>query len=258
MEIWHIPVVFFAGILALYLTFFQFLFIYTLYNQEENAFPYIGIIFVIFIGLAHHLSSYLSFEKLPYKKFVKYMVAGLLAPCVFYLCLRGVEVALLRRVQDISPLFFSRGDAKLIELKDQNLKPLKWINPTMVSGVPISDVEFQELYTYLYREDKNFFIFPDFTAFYGLTQKPSPQPLLWFDRELTYDYRNCAYLDEWIVRDLKRHKVQIVVIEKISWLNTEERLNDFPKLKSFIFDNFIASQEIGIFQIFVSRRDRKN
>jgi hypothetical protein len=73
-----------------------------------------------------------------------------------------------------------------------------------------------------------FFIFPDFTIFYALLDVPPPQPVLWFHKGLTYHDSYDEDLDKWIVSDLNKNNVEIVIVEEKSFIDTSERLNDFP------------------------------
>ena len=103
----------------------------------------------------------------------------------------------------------------------------------------------------------HFFIFPDFTIFYGLLNVPSPQPVLCFAEGQTYCPAYNADLDRWIVDDLKKNMVEIVVLEERSrWFGTHNRLDDFPQLSSYITENFSKAEQIGIFNIYEKRGDK--
>jgi hypothetical protein len=58
-----------------------------------------------------------------------------------------------------------------------------------------------------------------------------------------------ASLDKWIVDDLKKNKVEIMIIEKKPpyYHNT---LDDFPQLTSYISESFIETKQIAIFNIY--------
>ena len=157
----------------------------------------------------------------------------------------GTDVSLHRVVQDIF-----NGSTFTKCFSEQKLKSLKWGYPTEIRGSTVTGKDITDLLGYLKSENKNIFIFPDFTIFYALLGVPSPQPVLWFHKGLTYPVQYDEMLDNWIVRDLIKNKVEIVIIEKSSFIGTDFRLNDFPVLKSYIENNFRETGQIGIFKIY--------
>jgi len=60
-------------------------------------------------------------------------------------------------------------------------------------------------------------------------------------------------LDKWILDDLRKKKVDIVVIEKISWSGTIRTLLDFPQLALYLRENFKLVRQIGIFYVLEKR-----
>jgi len=95
----------------------------------------------------------------------------------------------------------------------------------------------------------NVFVFSDFTALYGFTGKIPPQPLLWFHDGLTYPRGGDPELDEWIVSELEKNKVGMIVFEEVSWFGTYITLGKFPKLRRYLDDKFRVAARLGIYQI---------
>lgn len=135
------------------------------------------------------------------------------------------------------------------------LAGLRWGEPTGVARTTISAEEVDAVVSRL-REDgkgKSFFVFPDCTFLYAAVGTPSPQPLLWFHKGLTYPAAYSEPLDREIVQSLEEHGVSHIVLERESFFGTQARLDDFPHLKRFIAEKFTLSESIGIFQM--HRRD---
>ena len=130
------------------------------------------------------------------------------------------------------------------------LKGLRWGESFKLGGKEIKADDIVNLLAYLKSRRVNFFIFPDFTFFYGLVNVPSPQPILWFHQSLTYPSKYNSKLDSWLVDDLKMNKVEIVVLERASRGGTHQRLKDFPQLQAYVEDNFNKVKQIGIFNIY--------
>ena len=234
--------IYLAGAVAIYLAGFQHLFMNTTLNQQSNAYAFLGPI--VAIGAAVVLRARPALHSGSGRIF---KAAVLIALCVglVFVVKDGVEVGMSRTVQDI----YSDGrfDARL-DIK--GLEGLKWQDPLVMRGFDIYANDLSRLIAYLRERRLNFFEFPDFTILYGLVGVPSPQPLLWFHEGVTYPPGGDRSLDSWIVRDLEKNDVGIVVIEQVAWLKTGERLDAFPELKSYIYGNFVRRGQFGIFAVY--------
>jgi hypothetical protein len=144
----------------------------------------------------------------------------------------------------------------------ERLAPLRWGEPTIVRegvlpkdvpGVRVSEHEMLSLIQFLEGQDRNFFVFPDFTFLYAVLQKPSPQPLLFFHRGLTYPTDYNPDLDQWVVESLIENEVSLVVLEERSFFGTLERLEDFPFVSQFLEENFVELRKIGLFRVLALR-----
>lgn len=131
------------------------------------------------------------------------------------------------------------------------LAGIRWGEPTGVARTTIAAEEVDLVVARLRQEGKGrpFFVFPDCTFLYAAVGTPSPQPLLWFHKGLTYPAVYSEPLDRKIVHSLEEHGVSHIVLERESFFGTQARLDDFPHLKRFIAEEFTLSESIGIFQI---------
>jgi hypothetical protein len=91
-------------------------------------------------------------------------------------------------------------------------------------------------------------VFPDLVALYGIVGVEPPQPLVWFHRGLTYPRTYDVELDRRIVRELERHGVRYVVLERVSFLGTEKRLSQLPLLGAYLA-SFSPVASFGIFEV---------
>ena len=167
----------------------------------------------------------------------------------FYVSMLGIKISLSRKV----PEFTNSKFPKYFAL--DKIKALKWGRPTRAGETDVKEEDIVNLFEYLKVENSNFFIFPNFTLFYGLLNVPSPQPLLWFHKGLTYHVLYNANLDKWVVDDLKKNMVKIIILEDKPAYNYYI-LNDFPQVKSYINDNFVKTKQLGIFNIYEKTNPR--
>lgn len=113
-------------------------------------------------------------------------------------------------------------------------------------AIRVEDVD--ALLDFLRERRAPFFVFPDLVALYGLAGVEPPQPLVWFHRGLTYPAEYDVELDRRVVRELRRHGVRYVVIERVSFLGTEKRLSHFPLLGQYLA-GFREVARFGIFGV---------
>ncbi len=221
------------------LVVFQYIIAYTSDNQVENSFPYTGLILCLTWGLFYEAKGFELNTKLGG------IFALFLYLTIFFL---GVKISVSRVVQDI----FSKSKF-ISSLNIPRLEILKWACPTRFGSVEIKADDIERLYNYLAQNQQNFFIFPDWTILYGLLGKPSPQPLVWFDPGITYPMVYSQKIDNWLVESLEGKQVNIIVLEKVSYIGTMHRLTDFPLMVFWISKNFEKKGEIGIFEIYHRR-----
>lgn len=228
-------------VLGIGLIVFQYIYQRSTFNVDESSFPFVGIISAIAIG------SFFSFFKGSRREFLFILSIILSALWIFYASFHGIRVSLNRKVMLYGPGF---AFSKPLNLK--GLEHLKLGTSEFSDASPryIKEEDLAGLCRYLSEKKENFFIFPDVTILYGLMNVPSPQPLLIFHKGLSYPRQYDAGLDQWIVRDLRKNKVSIVILQKYHFSGSLANLDDFPKLKFYIKENFTKIQEIGNFDIY--------
>ncbi len=249
-----------SSIISIYIPFFQHIFINTTLNQADNGFALLGTCFGITIGFLQTLGegfastgrkvssgslwAILSFESWKRRLVFVTLIVALLASST----VAGIKVSMERKVHDIF-----NGARFEDEIAIENLKPLRWAKPTAMGGYEITEESVVALYRYLSQSRSRFFIFPDFTIFYGLLGKPSPQPLLWFHEGVTFSAKENRWLDRRIRESLEKAQVEIFVLEQLSWFNTGKRLDRFPETKAYLFSSFTPVERIGTFIVYRKR-----
>lgn len=231
-----------AAWLALYCLLLSHFLRRSMLNSPTMADLYIGVV----IGLVYALTV----ERTPKLSRSYSRVFGVFVGLVF--CF-GVFLSWQRKVHEsVKDSVFAST------LNVQRLESLRWGTPTLIrdgdsaddsAQVDVTEQDVLSLIALLKTKNQNFFVFPDFTFLYGVLQKDSPQPLLFFHRGLTYPPEYDAAIDSWIVESLIAHQVGVVVLEQKSFFGTARRLADFPLLESFISANFVETRTIGMFKI---------
>lgn len=113
--------------------------------------------------------------------------------------------------------------------------------------------DFERIATELQRRDRNFFVFPDATILYGLTGRPSPQPVLYFHPGQSFAVDDEHELDLRIVDSLRKNHVTLVVLERASFMGTQRLLSRFPTLDAWIRDRFRTVEEFGNYRLLEAR-----
>jgi len=256
----------FPAALALVLAFYGVVMVATTNNNPENAWSLLGLVCGLgLLGLAPgkdgaseggvgRRASAQARNKRSRGSDTFSNRLFLVSAAVFAVAVWGGAVsAWERRAQDLRPpLSFHALSFP------PTMPPLLWCDRTPVGSVggrcvvlPGRDVE--RLCRVMAGFRGNVFVFSDFTALYGFTGKVPPQPLLWFHDGLTYRRGGDPELDAWIVSELERNKVGMVVFEEVSWFGSYVTLNKFPKLREYIDGKFVVVARFGIYQIRVRR-----
>jgi len=233
-----------AAALCVGLALAQDLFVSTTFNAYENGLPFAGVVFALGAGLL--LATPRAARLAPLITVCAFAAAG-------YIVWRGARLSLERQVHDVFA-----GASFPRELAIERLAGLRWASPTPLRefgdpperGRDVRAEELESLVALLAERDANFFVFPDFTFLYGVLGRPSPQPLLFFHRGVSYATDYEPSLDRNIVEGLRANDVAIVVLERVSWFGTQSRLDDFPLLAAFLAQDFRKTREIGIFEIY--------
>ncbi len=242
-----------APFICIYLALAQRVLIQTTMNQAQNGFPLTGVILATGAGMLFRL---LNSENPRVKQFidglkpltrrdVRVIVVSVVLLSTLYISVTGINISMNRDVQDsVSGSLFPAY------LTHPRLLSLKWGDPTTIQGTAVAERDVENILTYLRKSGKNFFIFPDFTIFYGVADVPSPQPLLYFAPGETYPHGGDRMLDSLVVSGLERNKVEIAVLEENSVSDAAKVFEAFPLLKSYLDENFVKVGKIGIFHIY--------
>jgi len=234
------------SLIVLYLISYSIVMLKTTNNNEANAWG--------FLGIYAPLGAYLIYRTLHNKKIGNSLI---LIPTALILltaiCYTGINSAWHRKVQD-----FNNGTVYTRLSAPETLQALQWCETTPAGSVGkkfvlLKSDEVKKLINFLENRKGNFFIFSDFTALYGFLKKPSPQPMLWFHKGLTYPRKYDKILDQWIVSSLKKNSVKTIIVEEISWFNNSLVMKDFPLLEKYINDNFKKIGYIGFHIIYIKK-----
>jgi len=246
---------FVSSITCVGLLLFQHIFICSTHNQAAVGLMFSGVIFTIGVGLVIYLFNFVS--DCIKNKYVMRILGMLLivGGCIpFYFLLQwGFSNAWDRKIQETIYSDWWDSAPQTVFTKsftEPKLKYLKWAQPTIINGKTVHAEDLSNLFTFLKEKNENFLIFPDFTIFYGLLDVPSPQPILFFYKGLAYSHQYDSKLDQWIVRDLKKNNVTIMIIEEAYLPVSGNRMNDFPYLQSYWMNGFVKTDQIGIFSIY--------
>ncbi len=251
-----------AALLSIGLIHLQYFFNNIPVGCYHKGWPSVGILFSIGLGLllgecrCFHFGRAISKEAGGVGGVIRKGMEGgfTIVPIIlaFFISWAGIQSAFSRQLQfpsEMVPSQFPRY------FKEESLKNLKWGYPTVIAdGISIPLVGFElkaddvsELLRILKMKNKNFFIFPDHTIFYGLVGVPSPQPLLSFRANAGYyDFQ----LDEKIVLSLIENNVELIIIEEGSLLGVQAILNDFPFLRVYLDKYFKSTKKIGFFNLY--------
>jgi hypothetical protein len=161
----------------------------------------------------------------------------------------GVRESLTRAVHDIfaRSTFTRRCDVPL-------LGEISWGEPTAYRGVVIRCAELTQLEAYLRERGGRFAVLGDFSILHAMRGTPSPLPLVWYHRGLTYAETYDRRLDEWMVRQLQAAGVDTLVLEdRLLTMSGDELLGDFPEVQRLLRDEFEERPAIGGFRLLVRR-----
>lgn len=232
----------FAASITVFLLIYIYVMLKTTNNNPINGLGLSGV----GMGLAFSMVRHWKSRCKVWKNIASFSLF-IFCVCFFVFCLYS---SWTRKANDFFP------NAEYVKFSfPPTIIPMEWAEPTpagTIGGrrVIIKKHEVASLLKYLINSDSKFFIFADFTALYGFTGKPSPQPLLWFHKGLTYPKKYDKHLDEWIVESLKKNKIDTVVFEEASWLGSYMMLNDFPLLNRYIMSGFEKKGSFGIYSIY--------
>jgi hypothetical protein len=136
----------------------------------------------------------------------------------------------------------------------EGLSTLQWSVPKLVSYTPS---ELKELVAYLRARDGGLWLLGDCSPIYGLTDKTSTFPALWFHPALTFpssvDPRFEAF-EERLLASLERNDVRTVVLEPRVWVGDVPAgklltLESFPRARAWIEARKTSERTLGPFRV---------
>ena len=234
-----------AAVLVCFLAAYSFVMMMTTNNNSENTWSLIGLVLGIGFVWPDDAGKTLARGRYPVATILRCVAVAMFAINI----LGGANSAWKRQAQDmIPPLKFHPVSFP------STVAPLQWCDTTPIGTVGgrtvvVPTKHFELLCRIVANHAGNVFIFPDFTAIYGLTGKHPPQPLLWFHDGLTFAKGGDPELDAWIVGALEKNQVDMIVLEEVSWLGSYITLKRFPLLDKYISTRFQKVGRIGAYQI---------
>lgn len=242
----------FAAAISISLIITQQLSLLSARNQAENYYGFMGLIlglsFAFFQPLVIPLVNW--YRKLINKaptiksteKFINFYKLGVLVLSAL-IFLVGVQISSSRVVHD----FFSKANFK----EALDIPGMEWVRwgPQIIQGQIIEAKDIENLYQYLLDSDVDFYIFPEYSFFYGIIGVPSPPPLLWFHKGLTFNDTNRFSIDETIVEGLTNN-YPIVVMSSVGTPGTEHLLDNFPAFKNAVAEDYLPINKFGIFDVY--------
>ena len=196
-------------------------------NQNLNGVPYIfasfGILHIIF--LRAYRDRFRDSKILPFQSVIKFIFIfiALVIVTVF-----NIKINETRMVNDLE---FNK---ELVQSSDDLPSELKFMAFIMPSLYKFSAKDLGELVVFLKGQKENFFLLGDTAILYGLTNKPSINPILWFHPGLTYyaSGDNFRLYEDKLMDNIKKYNVGLIVIEDFIWFGGT--IDSFPKLKYLV------------------------
>lgn len=246
----------FAAVISISLIITQQLSILSARNQAENYLGLIGLImgltFAFFqpliIPLFNWLKKLLTKDTptLSEQGVLKFYNLGviLISGVIF---LVGIKVSTSRVVHD----YFANADFN----ESLDIPGMEWVRwgPQNIQGQIVEAEDIEGVYQYLLDTGEQFIVFPEYAFFYGILGNPSPQPLLWFHKGLTFNNTNRSLIDEMIVEGLSNNDIKIIVLSSAGTPGTENLLKEFPNYERAIAEDYEQVATYGIFQIYQLR-----
>ncbi|HEX4998815.1 MAG TPA: glycosyltransferase family 39 protein [Terriglobia bacterium] len=240
--------------IALGMILFQDLFLLHSFNEEENSLPYLGVIYGLALALFVERSRrWIERRIKDADRPLAWSVVALLSVLAFGVMFAdGLATSWYRTVQQFDAQT-SFGEP----LKSPGLSGVWWGKPTPIARpewrkVDLSRNDFEGLNAWLTATDANFFVFKDATMLYGLHQRISPQPWLYFSPGHGFRKDELARVDAEVVASLRRNHVEVIIVENETWVDVG-LLEKMPKLAAFIADDFKKVREFGAFDAYQIR-----
>jgi 4-amino-4-deoxy-L-arabinose transferase-like glycosyltransferase len=249
----------FAAVLSISLIITQQLSILSARNQAENYLGLIGL--VITLTFAFFQPLIIPLFNWSRKIFTKdstrtpdqgvlnfYNLGVIVISGVIFVF--GINISTTRVVHD----YFA--DANFNDALD--IPGMEWVRwgPQYIQGQIVKAEDIEGVYQYLLDTREQFYVFPEYAFFYGILGVPSPQPLLWFHKGLTFNNSNRQLIDEMIVEGLISNDIEIIVLSSAVTPGSENLLKEFTNYERVIAEDFEQIAAYGIFQIYKLKNSR--
>jgi hypothetical protein len=237
------------------LVLFHYLFCSSMMNQPESGMPFLGLMAGLTITLFRETLSGLELrftEGHPLENRLALSSSHSLLTLPFLmmfvlLFVQGAKISWQRTANE-----FTVWTTFLEPISFPALKPLKWGAPTL-QGVSnefaISSAQFEGLIRFLEKRDQKFFVFPVSTILYGLLNKPSPAPWLFFYEGHSFAKEDLPRLDNQAIANFQELPVCIWVKESDSWIGEHKELYKLPKTFAWLNQNFKKVQQFGPYEV---------
>jgi hypothetical protein len=213
-------------------------------NQAENG------LFFLFLSLGLSHLTLIKVENIsgPGKGEVQKLFISLLFICIALLdgFIFNQKVNQTRIVHDM--IFKKANMPSRAELPD-SLKFMVFDTPKKYK---FTANDLKRTIDYLKKQRANFFLIGDSSIIYGLTGRPSVNPVLWFHPGLTMPYVNNEAFSKYeykLVQNLKKYRAKFLVVEgEMTWFNLS--LADFKILPSLLEKESAENKKFGSFVIY--------
>jgi len=105
---------------------------------------------------------------------------------------------------------------------------------------------------FLKKDKANFFLIGDSSIIYGLTRRPSVNPVLWFHPGLTLPYPDSEAFSKYefeVIQNIKKYRAKFLVIEgEMTWFNLS--LANFKILPSLLEKESVENKKFGSFVLY--------
>lgn len=216
------------------------------WNHVANSLPflfiYLGITNLSLIKTLNNMKDHS-----PRKIFIYAASALLISLSLFGAYRFNLRINATRQVNDI---FFKQDVLKHGKnLLPKNLDFILWQVPDFYK---FSVNDFSNLIKFLEENPGNFYLLGDSSILYGLTNRPSVNPSLWFDFGLTIPPKQTeefTIYQQRLMQNIRKYKARFIITEgDMTW--TGCRLSDFDQLDNLTKQKGILIKSFGGFKVF--------
>lgn len=231
--------------LMLALTWFQGVFASSALNDIANAFPFIGLQLAYLVFLTRPAQGAAIGSGLPVWHMRAARAGAILVVAV--LLGHGLRVSWLRGVNG-----FSYGTSFSGEVNLPGMKGLTWGDPTYLDDARqarVTKENFESLTRHLEQGRGNFVVLATTTILYGMLQRPSTTPWLFFLEGHSFSEEDMPALDRRTLAMFQKYDLEYWVEESHAFLVSKESLNKLQATMTFLRREFRPEAEFGPFRV---------